>query len=341
MQILNKKFILLLSVMSAILFFGIVNVSVAGESNKGKGSPSIRIFYPHPDSLVDREFTHLVAKVDGGGIANVVVRVNEHIGPLVDMSTEIYKEVLKDILLVRMYMLPGKNVVEVTGKDDKGEDVKSVKINIFFREPFVTVTSLIPGNFSKKLFHDEEGEKFCRECHRMKVDPAVDLEPANKEDIFCVSCHDADMQRKHMHGEATWQCLACHDDEGSPKYALRDMDGSFCLNCHGEYIDLLMEMKVVHVPVKEKRCLVCHNEHSAKDEPLLKNSVNEVCNTCHQDKFDGNHITPGHPVWAQKDPSREDKNLNCVSCHDPMAASLESLLKYEPGMTMCQVCHVK
>jgi predicted CXXCH cytochrome family protein len=324
-----------------MLFVLLADLSMAKEGNKVKSSTSIRILYPQPDSLVDREFTHLVAKIGGGKIAYVVVKVNEHISPLVDMSTEIYKEVLKDILIVRMYMLPGKNVVEVTGKDETGKDLKSVKVNLFYRDPFGAVSSLISRNFSKKLFHSEEGEKPCRECHRMKVDPAVDLEPVNKEDILCVSCHDADMQRKYMHGEATWQCLACHDDEGSPKYALRDMEGSFCLNCHGAYIDYLMEMKTVHVPVKEKRCLVCHNEHSAKDEPLLKNSVNEVCYACHQDKFDGKHITPGHPVWAQKDPSREGKNLNCVSCHNPMAANMERLLKYEPGMTMCQVCHVK
>lgn len=301
----------------------------------------IKIFYPVPDSIFNNELVHLVANVSGNGAAYALVRVNEQITPLIDMTDEAYKDVLGETINVRLYLLPGENELELTVKDSDGKLIESIKLNLYYRESFSNGTSSIPQKYAIRPMHTADSGEYCRECHRMDVDPLFDIEPDKKYDLFCVKCHEPGLLSGSPHGTATWRCLACHNSGGDPLYTVKDGEGKFCLDCHSEEFERFKGMKSIHADGKDIKCPSCHRLHNTQEFGLIPLPVNKLCFECHKKVYDGRHITPGHPLEAKKDPSREGRAFDCTSCHDPHASDLISLLKYEPGMMMCKVCHKK
>ena len=82
-------------------------LAVAGEA--------IELHYPLDNELVTKELGHLVAKVDVSVSPYVSVKVNEQVTPVVDMTQPLYKDILGDMLIVRLYFIPGINKVEIVG----------------------------------------------------------------------------------------------------------------------------------------------------------------------------------------------------------------------------------
>jgi predicted CXXCH cytochrome family protein len=75
-------------------------------------------------------------------------------------------------------------------------------------------------------------------------------------------------------------------------------------------------------------CSMCHDTHEAVKPRLLKNSVQEVCMSCHnglgssfntltQFEKDGTKKGSHHPVYENTPGKEEGVQLTCVSCHDP------------------------
>ncbi|MDT8318328.1 MAG: cytochrome c3 family protein [bacterium] len=315
--------------------------SLAEESMPVGGEPIIEVFYPAPDSLFKNELAHLVAKISENGAAYVVVRVNEQMTPAIDLTDEAYREILGDTLITRLYLLPGENELELSVKDKDGKILESRKMKLYYRDSFSNDTSSVPETYVIRPMHTPDSGEYCKGCHRMDVDPLLDIEPEKKHDLFCVRCHEPGLLSGNPHGTATWRCLACHKTGGDPLYGVKDTEGKFCVDCHSEEVESFKGMKSVHGAVKNLKCRNCHRMHNTQETGLIPVSVNKLCYDCHDKVYDGKHITPGHPLEAEKDPSREGRGFDCTSCHNPHASAIIALLKYEPGMMMCKVCHSK
>ena len=83
------------------------------------------------------------------------------------------------------------------------------------------------------------------------------------------------------------------------------------------------------MPIREGKvaCTDCHNPHGSVTESLLKkDSVNEVCYTCHAERRG--------PFLFEHAPVRE----NCLNCHDPHGSINEYSLKVSRPR-LCFECH--
>ena len=106
---------------------------------------------------------------------------------------------------------------------------------------------------------------------------------------------------------------------------------------------------VQHSPVAEGECSVCHDPHASDYAYNLSSQPGELCAMCHPDKSSGRHVLAGlgfgdaHPVRGKPDPSREGKELSCVSCHSPHSSSHKGLLVLDGTKTenLCLLCHKK
>jgi len=127
-----------------------------------------------------------------------------------------------------------------------------------------------------------------------------------------------------------WECLRCHkqfsDDhplgKGSMGFIVPTKE-QLCVTCHGA----LVQKKVLHKPVGQGQCTLCHWHHSSDNKKLLKDLAPTLCFRCHpKDHFTGSHT---HPPVA---------NGECLSCHDPHQSDNKSLLR-KPGSELCFLCH--
>lgn len=309
-------------------------------SGSAVSGPVLEIFHPLDGSIFSSELTHLVARVSGNAAPYAVIRVNEQITPVIDLSDESYRDVLGETLIVRLYLLQGENEVEITLKDEEAKIVESRKIMLYYRDRFGNETSTIPPRYAIRPMHTPGSGEYCEACHRMKVDPVIDMEPEKKYDLPCVKCHEAGMLSGRPHGTATWRCLACHESGGDPSYGVKDDDGIFCqVDCHSEEVEIFKGMSSVHSDVRAVTCRSCHRMHNAQEDGLIPTSVNKLCFDCHRNVYSGGHIAPGHPLEARKDPSREGREFDCTSCHDPHASNFKKLMRFKKGMSMCAECH--
>ncbi len=128
--------------------------------------------------------------------------------------------------------------------------------------------------------------------------------PAQPAEVAPAS-HVSNSGTSHPPYEAK-MCDACHDAEGGSN-GLKAVPPDLCYQCH-EPMD--KAGPVVHWPVKQGRCLSCHNPHSAGNEKLLNIKVPNLCFQCHN---------PGLLAHGS------DMGL-CTDCHSPHSAG-ERLIK--------------
>lgn len=179
----------------------------------------------------------------------------------------------------------------------------------------------------------------CTACHgeatKHQEDPSerdfLDLrDPKQFEAInkACLSCH-AKHQRmmfwdgsKHQSNDVS--CTSCHDihTQGSQR-----MNADRCYSCHK---DVRRDVgKFSHHPIPEGKiqCSSCHNVHGSLAPSLLsKNTVNELCYTCHTDKRG--------PFRFAHAPVEE----NCLNCHTPHGSNSARLME-QNLRTTCTNCH--
>ncbi len=99
-----------------------------------------------------------------------------------------------------------------------------------------------------------------------------------------------------------------------------------CFGCHDA---ARFAGKVVHKPVADASCDICHNPHVAKYRGLLRNRQDILCYSCHrqQKKLFSRGVV--HDPVARGD---------CSSCHAPHVASRKGLLRDDPAAD-CLACH--
>ncbi len=101
-----------------------------------------------------------------------------------------------------------------------------------------------------------------------------------------------------------------------------------CFKCHLK--DKIIPGPYVHDPIKKHDCLKCHLPHVSRHKFLLRESVNNICFTCHKDlekKF-------RQAVYIHR-PVREKA---CLRCHVPHASKYKALLRKDTKTT-CLSCH--
>lgn len=151
--------------------------------------------------------------------------------------------------------------------------------------------------------------------------------------VVCQQCHQ-DGRRMYwhnsMHKTADVGCISCHSVmEKHSNIALLSGENQFevCSSCHTDIRAKMM--RASHHPVQEGRleCSSCHNVHGTPGRGMLvKGTVNETCNSCHQEKR-------GPFLWEHP-PVRED----CLTCHEPHGSNNRNLLVTQ-NATLCITCH--
>ncbi|MFC1523465.1 cytochrome c3 family protein [Thermodesulfobacteriota bacterium] len=105
------------------------------------------------------------------------------------------------------------------------------------------------------------------------------------------------------------------------------MANDVCYECHKK---AEFRKQVIHGPVKQDQCAVCHSPHVAKFKGLLWNEGGDFCFSCHTDeekKYSSGFI------------HRPVQKGNCLVCHEPHASESPGLLKARKLMDICYSCH--
>ena len=105
---------------------------------------------------------------------------------------------------------------------------------------------------------------------------------------------------------------------------------TYCFRCHSK---AAFTKKVVHKPVAQDKCGICHNPHVARYKGLLQKKVADLCISCHQTE-------DTKSVQAQEGVTHEPvKDGQCLTCHDPHSSDAKGLLNKKNLADTCLGCH--
>ena len=145
-----------------------------------------------------------------------------------------------------------------------------------------------------------------------------------------MSAASAPIGSSSTHDNRGLMCTNCHTvmKQVSRKSQLKTaFEPDTCFQCHKDRRAQMFRSS--HMPLREGKmvCSDCHNPHGSFTEALLKkNSINDVCYTCHAEKRG--------PFLFEHLPVRE----NCDNCHDPHGSVNEASLKMSRPR-ICFECH--
>ncbi len=192
----------------------------------------------------------------------------------------------------------------------------------------------------------------CLNCHLRSTKPWRIGFPTVKTQDLCFSCHASRkkwMSKANIHGPIRFGgCTLCHNPHGSDfRYQLW-ADGSLdlCILCHSDKGTLLTagkgKLPYVHAIISGAGCVACHDAHASDHDFILKKPINELCTGCHPKittRTKG-HPVANHPVSAPRERRRPDRQLTCVSCHNPHGSQNQvMLIQTKLGGRLCRVCH--
>jgi predicted CXXCH cytochrome family protein len=100
-----------------------------------------------------------------------------------------------------------------------------------------------------------------------------------------------------------------------------------CLDCHERES---FEGRVIHAPLKDGDCQICHNPHATPHKGLLLKSQKELCFECHQ--------SLKRQIESRKLSHEPVERGECTVCHAPHAANYRNLLSGSL-VESCAVCH--
>ena len=162
---------------------------------------------------------------------------------------------------------------------------------------------------------------------------ADDPRSAEEKNGICLACHERGDRTNwagSTHEERGLACVNCHTimKSVSRKNQLKTaFEPDTCFQCHKDRRAQMFRSS--HMPMREGKivCSDCHNPHGSFTESLLKkDSINDVCYTCHAEKRG--------PFLFEHEPVRE----NCDNCHDPHGTVNEYSLKLARPR-LCFECH--
>jgi predicted CXXCH cytochrome family protein len=109
---------------------------------------------------------------------------------------------------------------------------------------------------------------------------------------------------------AEQKCNACHLNTDDI-FARAKVRPNVCMECHAP---VKTEHKVMHGPVVNDACTMCHIPHQSGVEHLLRTTAPRICVQCHES-------LTGNP------PEHLDAKANCISCHSGHGGSDHNFLK--------------
>jgi DmsE family decaheme c-type cytochrome len=162
---------------------------------------------------------------------------------------------------------------------------------------------------------------------------ADDPRTSEEKNSVCLACHERGqrtMWQGSVHEERGLACVNCHTvmKSVSRKNQLKTaFEADTCFQCHKDRRAQMFRSS--HMPLREGKitCSDCHNPHGSITEALLKkDSINDVCYTCHAEKRG--------PFLFEHAPVRE----NCDNCHEPHGTVQQYSLKMARPR-LCNECH--
>jgi DmsE family decaheme c-type cytochrome len=249
--------------------------------------------------------------------------------------------------------------VEPAAKPAKGPAAKSKRSGAPVEAHFVgdkaclTCHSSQTAEFQKTLMGrislTQPGKFSCENCHgpgsaHVKAGggrgvggimsfEADDPRTSEEKNSVCLACHERGqrtMWQGSVHEERGLACVNCHTvmKSVSRKYQLKTaFEADTCFQCHKDRRAQMFRSS--HMPLREGKitCSDCHNPHGSITEALLKkDSINDVCYTCHAEKRG--------PFLFEHEPVRE----NCDNCHEPHGTVQQYSLKMARPR-LCNECH--
>ena len=294
-------------------------------------------------------------------IMAVVVKVDTNVTDLLSITTDENLTYTLDIIGNKEYYC--KNIPihlgdnEVYIKAYQGDTLlKEYKQNVYYTSKVYKQFKYPPLKFEYNYFHKEKNEKECAKCHDMSVNETKGVAFEDVRKSNCYTCHKPIGYKKHAHAPTVnWLCTSCHNgtvgkynryDINKSKYTVADPIGTVCLTCHKKTKKKWAKERFKHEPVDSGRCNKCHNPHGSDEINYLRRPEFDLCTSCHKDKINGSHIIRTyskkiHPVRGKKDPTRKDRELSCVSCHEPHASNSPSFIRAKTVMGLCSKCHEK
>jgi DmsE family decaheme c-type cytochrome len=168
--------------------------------------------------------------------------------------------------------------------------------------------------------------------HTPIIDFGRDAEtPVEEQNAMCLKCHTRDpglqwAGSSHQTGQVS--CADCHDVHASvdPVSVLTEQ-ADVCYKCHMK--QRADNLKPYAHPVRQgiMTCNSCHNPHHSTGDALLnRNTVNELCWSCHTELRG--------PYLFEHPPVSED----CLICHEAHGSIQPAMLTRRPPL-LCQSCH--
>ena len=140
-------------------------------------------------------------------------------------------------------------------------------------------------------------EADCTKCHKV-ITAGATVHPVIED--ACDNCHESTGEK--------------HPDKGVKGFSLIEQSPQLCFFCHDEF----PEMQYGHHPVREGKCLDCHNVHSSDQDYLLIKKYPELCLSCHSDI--GKQLATGKSLHQPL------SDGECNMCHLPHGSENSALL---------------
>lgn len=155
--------------------------------------------------------------------------------------------------------------------------------------------------------------------------------PSHVVNNLCLKCHEKDKlieARASLHLNEELTCLSCHGIHGNENHKLlkSKKETDLCQTCHAKQT---MESKLFsRHPVKDGQmnCTTCHNPHNSKEKMLLNETVNQLCQKCHNN-YAGPFVYDHAPV-----------SESCLNCHKAHGSQNRDLLENRVPL-LCFRCH--
>ncbi|MBI5191329.1 MAG: hypothetical protein HZA22_11755 [Nitrospirae bacterium] len=219
----------------------------------------------------------------------------------------------------------GVNLLEVRWR--KGDGQWESKTLSIFRSS--KLEGGLASTYPPYVFHKDENEEHCQECHRTTLTQA-EIETGMEKS--CLRCHKGLTDNLNVHGPvAVGICTVCHDPGSEPnRYRVEERDTVLCYGCHTDRKEIDDSKLLLHGPVGAGMCTICHDAHSTPFPFQLIKAKSEICIMCHQEDADRwNTQNSLHPPF---------KSGNCSGCHDPHSSDFKYNLKANRA-EICGLCH--
>lgn len=193
----------------------------------------------------------------------------------------------------------------------------------------------------KAFIHEPMTKKECSVCHNSaNSENPLALKNAGTE--LCYTCHQdtkSDFEKTHNHqiGNIGNSCLNCHNPHASNvKNLLYASIEKVCFKCHW---DTKKRMQAKTIKAKHpniKQCSSCHLPHGSANALFL---VVKEGNSCARDECHKTATSFTHPMGPEILDPRNKKEMDCVTCHNPMGTGYDYNLRLDPVKDLCEQCH--